>query len=104
MLAGAFRRGLRDARLLPAPEAVIQTLGFIAAIVLPFMNIPLILLIGQRRSSKDISLVWALGVWLCLLAMLPSALVSPDPVFKLFAVVNLCLFSLVVIQVLRFRQ
>lgn len=82
---------------------MIQTLGLIAAVALPFMNIPLILTIGKRRSSKDISLVWTLGVWLCLAAMLPSALVSSDPVFKVFAVVNLAMFSLVVAQVLRFR-
>jgi hypothetical protein len=44
-----------------------------------------------------------LGVLACLLLMLPSALLSPDRIFKVFAVVNLTLFSLVVIQVFRYR-
>ncbi|MBI1953846.1 MAG: hypothetical protein HYS41_06970 [Candidatus Omnitrophica bacterium] len=82
---------------------MIKTLGFVAAIVLPFMNIPLILTIQRRRSSKDISLIWTIGVWLCLAGMLPSALISSDPIFRIFAVINLTMFSLVVAQVLRFR-
>ncbi len=83
---------------------MIQTIGLIAAVALPFWNIPLIVRIGQRKSSRDISLPWALGVLACLLLMLPSALLSPDRVFKVFAVVNVTMFSLVVIQVLRYRR
>ena len=81
----------------------IKTIGMVAALVLPFWNIPLMARIRRRRSSGDVSLLWTLGVFGCLLLMLPSALVSPDPVFKVFAVANLVLFSAVVLQVLRYR-
>ena len=82
----------------------VHLLGMVSAVGLPFFNIPLIWRIQQRRSADDISLAWALGVWLCLLGMLPSGLVSPDTVFKVFTAVNLALFSAVVFQVLRFRR
>ena len=70
---------------------------------LPFWNIPLIWRIQQRKSSRDISPAWALGVWVCLAGMLPSGLASQDPIFKIFTVINLALFSAVVFQVVRFR-
>ena len=82
---------------------MIRSLGFIAAILLPFWNIPLIVRIERRKSSKDISLAWALGIFGCLIGMLPSGLQSPDPVFKAFTCVNLAIFSVVVVQVLRYR-
>ena len=81
----------------------VSSIGWMAALALPFWNIPLILHIQRRRSSRDISLPWVIGVWICILLMLPSALASPDRVFRAFAVVNAVLFSAVVIQVLRFR-
>ena len=80
-----------------------ETLGMVAAVVLPLWNIPLILRIRQRRSSKDVSLWWAVGVWVCLVAMVPSGLVSPDRVFRLFTVVNVVLFSGVMVYVVRYR-
>ncbi len=83
---------------------MIETVGMIAAVVLPFWNIPLVVRIQHRRSSDDISLAWALGVLVCLLAMLPSGLRSPDRVFRAFTVVNLSLFSAVVVQVLRYHH
>ena len=82
---------------------MIRNLGLIAAILLPFWNIPLIVRIERRKSSKDISLAWALGIFGCLIGMLPSGLQSPDPVFKAFTCVNLTIFSAVVAQVLRYR-
>ena len=82
---------------------MIKTLGLIAAVVLPFWNIPLIIRIGRRGSSQDVSVWWTVGVFVCLLLMLPSGLVSTDPVFKLFSVVNVVLFGAVVIQVIRYR-
>ena len=78
-------------------------LGMVAAIVLPLWNIPLILNIERRRSSKDISLWWAWGIWGCLALMLPASLASPDPVFRIFGIINIVLFTAVVIQVLRYR-
>ena len=40
-----------------------HVLGLIAAVGMPLWNIPLILHIRRRRSSQDISLPWALGVF-----------------------------------------
>ncbi|MBI3333526.1 MAG: hypothetical protein HYZ93_05495 [Candidatus Omnitrophica bacterium] len=84
-------------------EAVIKGVGLVAAVVLPFWNLPLIFNIQRRRSSRDISLSWAWGVFGCLILMLPSALTSVDIVFKVFSLVNVLLFSGVVIQVARYR-
>ena len=82
---------------------MMQWLGTIAAVVMPLWNIPLILHIRKRRSSRDISLPWVLGVWSCVLLMLPAGLASSDVVLKAFAVVNAVLFSAVAVQVLRYR-
>lgn len=83
---------------------MIKTIGLIAAIVLPFWNLPLIVRISKRKSSADISMAWALGVWVCLVAMLPSGLRSADPVFKVFTVLNLLFFSAVLLCVFRYRR
>lgn len=82
---------------------LIQQIGWVAAVAMPLWNIPLIVTIGRRKSSKDISLTWAIGVFACILLMLPSALVSPDPVFKTFGIVNAILFGAAVVQILRYR-
>lgn len=82
---------------------MIRWLGFAAAIILPFWNIPLIVKIQRRKSSRDISMAWALGVFVCLLFMFPSGIRSPDPIFRVFTVINLTLFSLVVFHVVRYR-
>ena len=82
---------------------MIGILGLVAAMAMPLWNIPLIVTIRQRRSSKDISLAWAVGVFVCIVLMLPSALVSPDRVFTVFAVMNTALFGAVLLHVLRYR-
>ena len=78
-------------------------LGVVAGTVIPFFNIPLILKIRQNKSSKDISLIWTVGVWICALAMLPQALLSSDLSYKLFGGINFILFSGVVFCVFRYR-
>ena len=83
---------------------MIETLGLIGAVMLPFWNIPLIIRIAKRKSSRDLSLWWTFGILACLLMMLPAGLASSDVVFKVFTVINLVLFSAVVIQVLRYRK
>ncbi len=83
---------------------MMETLGVIAAIVLPLWNIPLIVRIEQRKSSKDVSIWWAIGVETCLLLMLPSGLHTTDPVYKAFTIANALLFSAVVVQVIRYRR
>ena len=82
---------------------MIKTIGLIAAVILPLWNIPLIVRIEKRKSSKDISLFWAIGVWICLILMFPAALISNDIIFKVFSIVNIILFSIVAIQTLRYR-
>ena len=83
---------------------MIETLGLVAAIILPLWNIPLIIRMERRRSSKDLSLFWAVGVWVCLVLMFPSALTTKDLVFKTFSIVNIISFTVVMIEVLRFRR
>jgi len=84
-------------------QEMMRTLGLVAGIVLPFWNIPLILRINQRKSSKDLSIPWAVGVFSCIVLMLPSALISSDVVFKVFSIINTVLFAAVVIQIIRYR-
>jgi len=86
-----------------ADVAFMQTLGLIAAVVMPLWNIPLIIRIAKRKSSQDISLSWALGIFACILLMLPSAWRSPDAIFRAFGIVNTVLFAGVVVQVIRYR-
>ena len=83
---------------------MIERLGLIAAVAMPLWNIPLIVRISRRKSSGDISLSWALGVFTCIVLMLPSALVSPDPVFKIFGILNTVLFGASVVQIFRYRR
>ena len=82
---------------------MIKFLGLIAALILPLWNIPLIVKIAHRKSSKDFSLLWTFGVWFTLLLMLPSAIVSNDFVFKAFNLANIAVFTAVVVGVLRYR-
>lgn len=81
-----------------------KTIALVAAIILPLWDIPLIVRVIKRRSSKDISVPWALGIWVCFLLMAPEGLRSPDPVWRVFNIVNLILFTGVVAVVLWYRK
>ncbi len=81
-----------------------QTIALIASIILPFWNIPLILNIVRRKSSRDVSMEWAVGVWICLLLMAPAGIISPDFVWKTYTVINFSLFSVVMVTVLIYRK
>ena len=83
---------------------VIEKMGMIAAVVLPLWNIPLIVRIVRRKSSEDISLAWVLGVWVCNLLMAPAGFASKDTVWRLYNIINLFLFSAVMIFVLIYRR
>ena len=83
---------------------IFQTLGMVAAVTLPLWNIPLVVRIIQRKSSRDISLSWALGVWVSLILMAPSGFQSSDPVWRTYNMINLILFSVVAVVVLLFRK
>ena len=74
---------------------MIDKIALIASIILPLWNVPLIMRIIKRRSSGDISIFWAIGVWVCLLAMFPSGLRSDFLVWKVFTIANFSLFSFV---------
>ncbi len=87
-----------------AAGELVHAVGWIAAVVMPLWNIPLIVRIERRRSASDLSLMWVLGVWVCILGMLPSALLSSDHIFKAFALINAVLFTGVVLQVIRYRH
>ena len=76
----------------------------IAAVILPLWNIPLILKIIKRKSSKDLSTSWALGVWGCIVLMAPAGFFSKDIVWRVFNIVNFVLFTAVVITVLVYRK
>ena len=82
---------------------LVEVVGLVAAVALPLWNIPLILRITRRKSSGDLSLWWTFGVLGCLVLMLPAGLSSPDPVFRVFTVANIILFSAVAVQVVRYR-
>jgi uncharacterized protein with PQ loop repeat len=77
--------------------------GIAAGIIMPLFNFPLVYKIWKRKSSSDISLVWALGIWGSIVLMLPASLISPDPVLKVFGILNFFLFSGVLFVVLKYR-
>ena len=83
---------------------LIEKISLVAAIVLPLWNIPLIKRIIKRKSSDDISLAWVLGVWTCLVLMFPAAVTSSDIIWKTFSIINVILFSAVMICTLVFRK
>ncbi|MSP37005.1 MAG: hypothetical protein EXR70_00765 [Deltaproteobacteria bacterium] len=82
---------------------MIEALGMVSGIVMPFFNIPLILRIVRRRSSEDISLVWVVGAWICVMGMVPQSLQSTDPVLMMFGIVNGLFFTGVFVSVLLFH-
>lgn len=83
---------------------MMKTIALIAAVILPLWDIPLIVRVIRRKSSKDISISWALGIWICFLLMAPEGLRSPDIVWRVFNIVNLILFTAVVVVVLWYRK
>ena len=90
------------ARILDLPSQ--QLIGVIAAVMLPFFNVPLIVRIVRRRSSQDLSLVWVFGVWSCTVLMAPSGFVSEDLVWRMFNIVNFVLFTAVMIVTFKYRK
>ncbi|MBP6342713.1 MAG: hypothetical protein KA403_02130 [Candidatus Omnitrophica bacterium] len=84
--------------------SILETISLICAVIMPLFNIPLILKILKRKSSQDISLVWALGIWICILLMAPSGFQSKDIVWRTFNITNMILFTAVVIVVLKYHK
>lgn len=82
---------------------IFDKIGLVAALILPLWNIPLIVRVYRRKSSRDISLYWALGVWVCLMFMAPSGFTSTDTVWRVFNIVNFFFFSAVTAVVVFYR-
>src|SRR4051794_38890540 len=82
---------------------IIESVALVSGVALPLFNIPLILRLLKRKSSQDMSLVWAVGVWVCIVLMMPQGLRSSDIAFKSYSVVNICFFSVVAFLVLKYR-
>ncbi|MCP4481906.1 MAG: hypothetical protein GY817_03715 [bacterium] len=83
---------------------VLEIIALIASIALPLWNIPLILRIIKRKSSKDISLSWAFGVWTCFILMFPVAMQSEELIWKTFSTINIICFTGVVLCVFLYRK
>jgi uncharacterized protein with PQ loop repeat len=83
---------------------MIEKIGLVSSIVMPLFNIPLIVKVIRRKSSEDISKSWLFGVWGCAILMAPAGFTSTDIVWRCFNVVNLVLFTGVVITVLKYRK
>jgi hypothetical protein len=81
----------------------VESISFWAAVCLPLFDIPLIMHIVRRKSSVDISVVWAVGLWASSVLMAPSAFVSGDKTAIGFNVVNVIMLSIVLIAVLKYR-
>lgn len=82
---------------------LVKILAIYGSIAMPFFNIPLILRIIRRGSSADLSLVWVLGVYACILLMFPYGVRADDMVLKAFSITNLVLFSVVVLVAIWYR-
>lgn len=80
-----------------------STIGTIAAFLMPFFNIPMILRLLKRKRSEDVSLIWIGGVWVCTLLMTPNALASVDLGFKLFGISNILFFTVNTFLVFYYR-
>jgi hypothetical protein len=81
-----------------------EIVGFWAAVALPLFDIPLIVRIIKRRSSSDISMMWAGGLWFCSVLMAPSAFISGDPRAIGFNVANVIMLSIVLAVVFKYRK
>jgi len=81
-----------------------EKIALIASIVLPLWNIPLIVRIIKRKSSRDISMYWVVGVWTCFVLMAPDGFVSEDLVWRTFNIVYFIFFTIVFVVVLAYRE
>ena len=81
----------------------VETVGVVGGVVLPLFNIPLIARLIKRKSSEDLSVVWAIGVWVCIVLMTPQGLRSTDLAFRMYSVVNIIFFSVVTFFILKYR-
>ena len=57
----------------------------------------------QRKSSQDISLGWAFGIWFSSVLMAPSAFISRDKLAMGFNIMNVIMLTGVLIVVIKYR-
>ena len=81
-----------------------RTVGFWAAVILPLWDIPLIVRVIQRKSSQDISMIWAVGLWITSVLMSPSAFLSGDKTAIGFNIMNVIMLTGVLIVVIKYRK
>ena len=81
-----------------------KTIGLWAAIILPLWDIPLMVRVVQRKSSQDISIVWAVGLWATSVLMAPSAFISGDKLAIGFNTMNVIMLTGVLIVVIKYRK
>jgi len=83
---------------------LLAKISLVAGIALPFWNIPLIIRLIKRKSSNDISIWWAWGVFICLSAMLPHGLITEEVVLRWFTISNFLLFALTLLIILIYHK
>jgi uncharacterized protein with PQ loop repeat len=81
-----------------------KVLGLVASVTLPLFNIPLMIRMYRRKSSEDLSLVWVIGVFTCIVATIPAAAVSRDLIFRIYQIVNVVFFSGVTFLAVYYRR
>jgi hypothetical protein len=81
-----------------------ETIAFWAAVILPLWDIPLIVRIVRRKSSQDISVLWAAGLWVCAILMTPSAFIAANKVAIGFNIMNVIMLTVVLIVVIKYRK
>ena len=81
-----------------------KTIGFWAGVILPLWDIPLMVRMYQRKSSDDISIFWAVGIWFSSVLMAPSSFFSRDILAIGFNVMNVTMLTGVLILVLKYRK
>jgi len=82
----------------------VKTIGLWAAIILPLWDIPLIVRVVKRKSSQDISLIWAIGIWITAVMLAPSAFLSGDKMAIGFNTMNVIMLTGVMIVTIKYRK
>ena len=72
--------------------------------ILPLWDIPLMVRVVKRKSSQDISLIWALGIWFTSVLMAPSAFISGDKLAIGFNTMNVLMLTGVLIVTIKYRK
>lgn len=83
---------------------MLETIAEISTSLISLFNIPFIMNIKKRKSSCDISLTWAAGIWICSVLMFVASIVSGNSIFQIIAVVNLAIFTVTALYIVRYHH